>query len=288
MRAGASTRERRELTIGAGSVHVYRWPGAGPPTVFVHGLGGEAADWTDVVSLLPGSDCYAIDLPGFGSSPPPRDGRYAIAAQAATVAAVIDGLDVGPVRLVGNSLGGAVAVRVAATRPEVVSALALLCPALPGRRPSRSVLELLVVLVPVVGPALLRAFSQGDPGRMADRVFASCYADPAAVTTERRQAEIELIMRRAAQPHADLVYRRSLRSLVASNLQRGMSAPWRLAGRIGVPVLVVYGGCDRLVSAKAAARARTAFRDVRVVVLERGGHLPHLEHPDDVARLLAG
>jgi pimeloyl-ACP methyl ester carboxylesterase len=260
----------------------------GLPTVLVHGLGGEAPDWSDVVSRLADVDCYAIDLPGFGSSPPPRDGRYAIAAQAAAVAAVIDSLDVGPVRLVGNSLGGAVAVHVAAARPDVVSELVLLCPALPGRRPSRSVLELLVVLVPVVGPALLRAFSHGDPGRLADRVFASCYADPAGVTAERRQAEIELIRRRAALPHADLVYRRSLGSLVASNLQRGGSAPWRLAGRIGVPVLVVYGGGDRLVSARSAPRAQQAFRDVRVVVLERGGHLPHLEHPGDVARLLAG
>jgi pimeloyl-ACP methyl ester carboxylesterase len=285
MRAGTDSRGRHDLWVG--DVHVSHWPGsAGRPTVFLHGLGGEASDWSDVVSRLPEVDCFAIDLPGFGQSPPAR--RFGIADQAAAVVAVIEGLDAGAraVRLVGNSLGGSVAVQVAATRPDLVSELALLCPALPGRRLSRSVLELLVVALPVVGPAVIRGFAHGDPGRLADRIFATCYGDPASVTPERRQAEIDLIARRAAQPHGNLVYTRSLRGLVASNLRRGASAPWRLASRIGVPVLVVYGGRDRLVSARSAATARRAFRDVQVVVLERGGHLPHLEHPDEIAGLL--
>lgn len=282
MRAGADTRERRDLTVLG--IHVRHWPGPGAPTVFVHGLGGEATDWSDVVTLLPDVDCYAVDLPGFGSSPPPRSFR--IADQAARVAAVVEALEVGPVRLVGNSLGGAIAVQLAASRPELIAALALLCPALPGRRPSRSVLELLVVLVPVVGPVLLRSFSRGDPERLAQRIFATCYGDPASVSPARRRAEVDLIKRRAGLAYSDQVYRATLRELVASNLLRGESAPWQVATRVGVPVLVIYGRRDRLVSARSAGRAWRAFRDARVVVLERGGHLPHLEHPVEVARLL--
>jgi pimeloyl-ACP methyl ester carboxylesterase len=280
MRAGPSTRERRDLTVRG--VHVVHWPGAGSPTVFVHGLGGEGSDWTDVVSLLPDADCYAIDLPGFGESPPAALG---IADQTAHVAAVIEGLGVAPVRLVGNSLGGAIALRLAASRPELVSSMALVCPALPGRT-SKSVLELMVVLLPVVGPAVLRAFSHGDPERMARRIFDTCYGDPAGVTPARLRAEVELIQRRAALPHSDRVYRASLRSLVASNVARGSSSPWRLASQLDIPVLVIYGERDRLVSATSARTARAAFSDVRVVVLEQGGHLPHLEHPAEVARLL--
>jgi pimeloyl-ACP methyl ester carboxylesterase len=254
--------------------------------VFVHGLGGEANDWSDVVNRLPAIDCYAIDLPGFGDSPPPHHG-LSVAAQAASVAAVLESLALGPVRLVGNSLGGAVAVRLASSRPELVGSLVLLCPALPDLRVRLAVGELLVVLLPVIGPVLLRAFSHGDPARLADRIFATCYGEPAAVSPARRRAEADLIARRAALPHSDAVYRGSLRGLVAGNLARGPEAPWRQASRIGVPVVVVYGGRDRLVSPRMASRARASFPDVRVEVLGRSGHLPHLEFPDEIAALLA-
>jgi pimeloyl-ACP methyl ester carboxylesterase len=282
-------RARADLTIetAAGAVHVVHWPGAGGPTVFLHGLGGAAADWSDVVDRLPDADCYALDLPGFGESPPPAHGRYGLADHAASVAAVIGLLDVGPVRLVGNSLGGAVALRLAASRPDLVGSLALLCPALPDLRVRRTVAELLVVLLPFVGPAVLHRLSHGDPAKLAERIVATCYGNPAGVVPSRREAEAELIMRRAALPHADTVYRASLRGLVASNLARGAEAPWRLAARIGVPVLVVYGGRDRLVDSRMAARAQAAFPDVRVVVLERSGHLPHLECAGEVASLLS-
>jgi pimeloyl-ACP methyl ester carboxylesterase len=141
-------------------------------------------------------------------------------------------------------------------------------------------------LLPVAGPALLRSFSHGDPERMAQRIFATCYGDPGGVSPARLRAEVDLIKRRAALPHSDDIYRASLRGLVASNLRRGTAAPWRVAARVGVPVLVVYGRRDRLVSARSAKRASLTFRDVRVVVLDRGGHLPHLEQPAEVARLL--
>jgi pimeloyl-ACP methyl ester carboxylesterase len=286
---GSQERARRDrlVPVPSGQVHLCHWPGSAQPTVFVHGLGGEATDWSDVVNGLPEVDCYAIDLPGFGESPPPSGSAgVGIADQASAVAAVLDQLGAGPVRLVGNSLGGAVAVQLAASRPELVSSLALLCPALPDLRIRPPVAELLVVLLPVVGPALLRRFSHGDPNRLADRIFATCYGDPDAVTTARRQAEAELIGRRAALPHADDVYRSSLRGLVASNLMRGPDAPWRQAGRIEVPVLVVYGGRDKLVDSRVAARARSTFPDARVVVIERSGHLPHLESPGEIAALL--
>jgi pimeloyl-ACP methyl ester carboxylesterase len=293
-------REDRVVATATGVVRVCHWPGVGSPTVFVHGLGGEAPDWTEVVERLGDLDCYAVDLPGFGASPPPRIGwrdrrrgrkahhRLGIADQSLVVAAAIEQLGVGPVRLVGNSLGGAIAVQLAATRPDLVSSLALLCPALPDFRIRRSVAELLVVLLPVVGPALGHVVAHGDPGRLADRIFATCYGDPAAIPAERRQAEIELIARRAALPHSDTVYRESLRGLVASNLMRGPAAPWRQAARIGVPVLVIYGGRDRLVDARVATRARRSFPDVTVVVLADCGHLPHLEMPDVTAELLTG
>src|ERR1700735_789556 len=95
----------------------------GEPALCVHGLAGSSRNWTDLMDLLrPRLACDALDLPGFGDSPPRPDGRYSIAALAQTVIALIERTPAGrtpaernqhvPVHLFGNSLGGAVCVRV--------------------------------------------------------------------------------------------------------------------------------------------------------------------------------
>jgi pimeloyl-ACP methyl ester carboxylesterase len=282
----------RMVATRVGRVHVLEWtprvggePGSASDLVFVHGLGGEARDWADVAGALP-QRCVAIDLPGFGDSPPPT-GSLDLPVLVAAVADVADALGLRDVHLVGNSLGGLVAVHVAVARPDVVARLSLLCPALPSWRLTRWSLSLLAVLVPRFGPRLMRRYSHGDPRRMAARVFAVCYGDPAAVPQRRRDAEIDLVTRRAAQPHADDVYRASLSAIVHSYVRRGRTAPWRLAAEVRVPVLVVYGGRDRLVGARGARRAARTFRTVRVELIPESGHLPHLEFPERVAALLA-
>ncbi len=102
------------------------------PAVFVHGLGGSATNWTDLMGLLrqpgetpagaaagqiPALAGDALDLPGFGFSPVPADGDYSIDAKARAVIEFIEQRRRWPVHLVGNSLGGSVAVRVAAAGP---------------------------------------------------------------------------------------------------------------------------------------------------------------------------
>src|ERR1700679_1490434 len=84
------------------------------PAVFVHGLGGSSRNWTDLMAELsrpgpvpaePVLSSEAIDLPGFGYSPPPADGDYSIDAHAAAVIDLIDAGGRWPVHLIGNSLG---------------------------------------------------------------------------------------------------------------------------------------------------------------------------------------
>src|SRR5215207_10665204 len=80
------------------------------PALFVHGLGGSATNWTDLMGCLRDSlDGEALDLPGFGSSPPPPDGDFSPEGHARAVVALLENRDRGPVHLFGNSLGGAVA-----------------------------------------------------------------------------------------------------------------------------------------------------------------------------------
>ena len=93
-------------------------PGA-EPAVYVHGLGGSSQNWSALMPLLEDVvDGEAVDLPGFGDSPPPDDGDYSVTGHARAIIRHLDAQGRGPVHLFGNSLGGAVATRVAAVRPE--------------------------------------------------------------------------------------------------------------------------------------------------------------------------
>ena len=106
----------------------------------VHGMSGAATNWTDLMAeLAPDFDCAAVDLPGsglLGAAVEAQPG-YSIRSLAATVIRLIEALGRGPVHLVGNSMGGAVAVRAAAGRPDLIKTLTLVSPALPDRRPAR-------------------------------------------------------------------------------------------------------------------------------------------------------
>jgi len=257
------------------------------PAVFVHGLGGESLDWADVVRALADRvDGYALDLPGFGESPPPAGRHDTLDVHAAAVVDVIKSIDRGPVHLIGNSLGGSVATRVAAEHPELVTTLTLLSPAMPDLRPRVWSWQLLIALIPGVGPRVVEAALRGDPERMARRVFWLCYGDPHAVTDRRRSDVVAAARRRAELAYSGAVYRSSLRSLVAAYVQVGRRRLWRQARRVGAPTLLIYGGRDKLVDPRMAKRAEASFPNARVVLMLDAGHVAHLEFPDRVAATL--
>jgi pimeloyl-ACP methyl ester carboxylesterase len=251
------------------------------PMLFVHGLGGESLDWVDIaVQLSDLVECYALDLPGFANSPLPTDGDLSLDGLARAVAEVARNVK-GPVHLVANSLGGTVAVRVAAEHPELVASLTLVAPALPDLRPRVGSVQLVIGLVPLVGPVVVRTIIKADPEWMARRVYALCYGNPKAVTPGRHDRELATLRRRASLDYSPRVYREALRATVVSYVDRGPRRPWQQAALVGVPTLAIFGGRDRLVSHRVAARANRTFPDVEVLRLPEAGHLPHLENPTD-------
>jgi pimeloyl-ACP methyl ester carboxylesterase len=279
----------RLLATSRGPVFVRHHPEAQAGrqrVLFVHGLGGESLDWIEVAAELSDRvDAYALDLPGFADSPLPTDGDLTLDGAARTIADVAS-LIGSPVHLVGNSMGGAAAVRVAAEHPELVWSLTLISPALPDLRPRFASAQLTVALLPLVGSLIVRAVMRADPEWMAKRVYALCYGDPAAVSAERHARELATLSRRAALAHSPLVYRASLRTMVASYFGRGPRRLWRQAAAVGVPTLLIYGGRDRLVDPRMAVRAERTFRDAEVVRLPDVGHVAHLEQPAAVAGAL--
>ncbi|MEK8172505.1 alpha/beta hydrolase [Streptomyces sp. M19] len=128
-----------------------------PPALCVHGLGGSSLNWSALMERLADRlDVEALDLPGFGDSPPPDDGDYSITGQARTVIRYLDTSGRGPVHLIGNSMGGAITTRVAAVRPDLVRTLTLVSPALPELRPQRTAVPTALIAV----PGLTRLFTR--------------------------------------------------------------------------------------------------------------------------------
>ncbi|MFF2197466.1 alpha/beta fold hydrolase [Streptomyces sp. NPDC058157] len=255
-----------------------------PPALFVHGLGGSSQNWSALMEQL--ADCVdgeAVDLPGFGWSPPPADRDYSVTALARAVIRHLDAAGRGPVHLFGNSLGGAVSTRVAAVRPDLVRTLTLVSPALPELRVQGSAVPTALLALPGV-PALFGRLTRHLTAEQRTRgVTDLCYGDPSRVTPEGFAHAVEEMERRMALPYFWEAMSRSSRGIVDAYTLGGQHGLWRQAQRVLAPTLLVYGGRDQLVSYRMARKAAAAFRGSRLLSLPEAGHVAMMEYPEVVA-----
>lgn len=255
-----------------------------PPALYVHGLGGSSQDWSALMSLLDGQvDGEAVDLPGFGDSPPPDDGNYSIAGHTRAVIRYLDTAGRGPVHLFGNSMGGAVATHVAAVRPDLVCTLTLVSPAFPEIFVQRSAIPTGLLALPGVAALFTRYTKELTAEQRVRGVMALCYGDPGRVTPEGFRNAVEEMERRLRLPHFWDAMARSARGIVHAYTLGGQHSLWRQAERVLAPTLLVYGGRDQLVSYRMAQRAARTFRDSRLLSLPEAGHVAMMEYPDVVA-----
>ncbi|MET9396654.1 alpha/beta fold hydrolase [Kitasatospora sp. NPDC002965] len=261
-------------------------PGGRAPALFVHGLGGSAANWTGLMGRLSDLvDGEAVDLPGFGESAPPRDGDLSLSGHVRAVIGYLEASGRGPVHLFGNSLGGAVSVRLAALRPDLVRSLTLISPALPELPPQRTAWPTALLAVPGLPALLRRRPSDGrGPEAVTEGVLGLVYGDPDALSPEVRAEAVAQYRRRLELPYATQALVGSVRGIASAYTERGDQALWRQAAQVKVPVLLVYGLRDKLVSYRSARRACAVFADQRLLVLPDSGHVAMMEHPGVVAR----
>ncbi|HET6860777.1 MAG TPA: alpha/beta hydrolase [Streptomyces sp.] len=256
-----------------------------PPALYVHGLGGSSQNWSALMPLL--DDCLdgeAVDLPGFGDSPPPEDGDYSVTGHARVVIRLLDAGGRGPVHLFGNSLGGAVVTRVAAVRPDLVRTLTLVSPALPEIRVQRTAVPTALLAVPGVASLFARLSKDWTPEQRTKGVMGLCYGDPSMVTPEGLEHAVAEMKRRLELPYFWEAMTRSARGIVNAYTLGGQHNLWRQAERVLAPTLLVYGGRDQLVSYRMARRAAAAFRESRLLTLPDAGHVAMMEYPETVAR----
>ena len=279
-----------EVTSGGVTLHVRETPGPQDTSaVYVHGLSGSATNWTDLAALLAGLAAgTAVDLPGFGLSRPLASRDYSPAGHADALLCFLAGRG-RPVHLLGNSFGGAVALTVAARRPELVRTLTLVSPAMPDLRPDpRRVSDpkLLLALLPLIGKRARAELAAMDPRARAEQVVRLCFGDP-GVAPEHRLAEAAAeYAARARLAWAQEAAERTGKAMVAGWL-RGESL-WSVAARVQAPTLVVWGDRDRLVAPRLAGRTAAAVPRSRLLVLPGVGHVAQIEAPEMVARAVAG
>ncbi|SEK29656.1 alpha/beta fold hydrolase [Streptacidiphilus jiangxiensis] len=286
-----------ETTTGPGGLREVRVPGsrlfaeAQPPrraglpaALFVHGLGGSTRNWELLMAELADTvDGQAVDLPGFGQSPPPDDADLSLDAH---VRAVVDHLDRGgrgPVHLFGNSLGGAVTTRIAALRPDLVRSLTLISPALPELPPQTMAWPTGLLALPGAAGVIRRASRGTTFESQTQSLLELCYGDPGRIPPERRAVMVAEYRRRAELPYSLDVLSRSARGIIRAYTERGAHSLWRQAERVTAPTLLVYGLKDRLVGYRMARRASQAFADSRLLVLPEAGHVAMMEFPELVA-----
>lgn len=274
----------RLLTSGGVSLHVRETPGPDDvPAVYVHGLSGSATNWTDLAGLLaPRAAGTAVDLPGFGHSPPLAVPDWSPQAHADALLCFLAGRN-RRVHLVGNSMGGALAIEVAARRPELVASLTLVSPAVPDRRPDpRRISDprLALALVPVLGRRARAAVTALTPEERARQVIDICFGDPGRVPPERMAEFAAEIDRRNRLPWTREAVNRTAVAMIRS---WAGGALWRAAARVRAPSLVVWGDRDRLVAPRLAARTAAAIPGAELLLLPGVGHVAQMEVPDVVA-----
>ncbi|GGK12880.1 alpha/beta hydrolase [Pilimelia terevasa] len=279
------------VTRGGASLYLRRTPvrdDRAEPALYLHGLGGSAHNWTDLAGRLADRLAgEAVDLPGFGHSPPA--GAYSVASVAARMVGWIGDGGRGPVHLVGNSFGGAVAVRVAALRPDLVRTLTLISPAMPFLDARRTVHGPMLPLLALPGASRIagRQLARTAPEDLTRQVLEACFGDPGRLTPQRVAEAVAEVGGRYREPYYPAVYVRTLRGLVWAFLRAYLPGPgslWAMARRLTVPTLVIGGTLDRIIDVRVAPRVADAVPGARLSMLEGVGHVAMMEVPGRVAR----
>lgn len=273
-----------------GAVALWDFGGDGPLIVCIHGLGGSRSNWVAVADELGRHGRVVIpDLVGFGDTAPL--GRSStVDHQVALVARLVEHLDAGPAILIGNSMGGLIALLTAARHERLVDRFVLVSSALPLAGPRlrpMTAVRLGLPLLPLIGPRLLeRLMKARTPEESVDETMRLVMADPSRLDGGVRDVLIDFASRRLTMPWIARAFSDASRSIA-----RYLVSPQRferMVRSIDVPGLVIQGEADTIVRPSSAQWLNDRRPDWPLVLLPGVGHVPQLEVPDEFTRIVGG
>jgi pimeloyl-ACP methyl ester carboxylesterase len=280
--AGAGPDELRfaDVETSAGRISTTQ-AGTGDPVIMLHGLGATKVSFLPTVAALASAHrAIAIDLPGFGDSDKPLRAAYDPAHFARAVVALLDALELPRAHLIGNSMGGRVAIEVGLRHPERVGRLGLLAPSLAWLR-DRPWAPLLKLVAPQLG------LIQPAPRPVVEAIVRRVVPGAAEEWTA---AGIDEFLRAYLTPRGRSAFYAAARNIYLEE-PHGADGLWTRLGDLQPPSLWVWGRRDTLVPVGFSDHVREVLPAARHLILP-GGHVPQLESPrrthDALLRFLAG
>jgi len=235
------------------------------PIVLLHSTSSSLHTWDGWADSLKGTRrVIRFDLPGFGLTGPAPDGDYGMTAYVRFVTHVLDTLGAHRVVLVGNSLGGWIAWRVAVARPELVQRLVLVDAAGYPFESQSVPIGFRLARIPVLNKLVQRIL----PRSVVEGSVRNVFGDPAKVTPA-------LVDR-----YYDMARREGNRAALVARFSQGRADPDTTAIRtIRQPTVIMWGERDRLIPPDNAVRFARDITGSRVLTFATLGHVPHEEDP---------
>ncbi|MBS1675881.1 MAG: alpha/beta fold hydrolase [Actinobacteria bacterium] len=243
--------------------------GEGDPLLFVHGVSGSWQNWLENLPHFAavGRRCVALDLPGFGASPLP-DWPIGMEAYGRLVQEFCEQLGLGGATLVGNSMGGLVAVELALAAPEAFERLVLVSAAgiINTWRPEERAIATAWAWRHFSPLFADRAHQIVTRPRLRRAVFGPFVRFPGRLDDDVLIEQIVNGLHRADG------FEPALADLIRTDFREGLA-------RIAMPTMIVWGLSDRVIPVAAAASYHRRIPGSHLEIFERTGHVPQLERP---------
>jgi pimeloyl-ACP methyl ester carboxylesterase len=271
--------DRQELTIH-GRRMTYRTAGSGPVILLIHGMAGSATTWKQVMPALSRDfTVIAPDLLGHGRSDK-APGDYSLGAFASTLRDLLVVLGHEHASLVGQSLGGGVAMQLAYQYPERCNRLVLVGSGGLGREVNPVLRLLTLPGSELVLRLACAAPIRGSIERLAE-VASRAGLHPAPVLGELWRSYASL-----ADDATRKAFVRTLRAVIDTRGQ-AVSAANRLHLAAEMPTLIIWGDSDPIIPVDHAHEAHAAIPGSQLEIFEGVGHYPHCEAPERFVELLS-
>ena len=250
----------------------YRRAGEGPAILLIHGMAGSSRTWESVLPRLARKHTVvAPDLVGHGESAKPL-GDYSLGSHASGLRDMLSVLGIERATIVGQSLGGGVAMQLAYQHPELAERLVLVGSGGLGREVNWSIRLFTLpgseYVMPILFPRFVREYGDRIGGWFRKQKWHAPHV-----------AEIWRAYTSLAEPENRDAFVRTLRAVVDPSGQ-AVSAKDRLYLTHGIPSLIVWGEDDRIIPVEHGYAAHEAMPGSRLEIVKNAGHFVHVEEAE--------